>query len=232
MNANGMSSATSANTVEAVIDRVSTAELRGRYRLGSRTGLSNRMEALGIEAYKEGKQYYVPVDAVEQLDALNECLKRSGATLAECARSIQQMQNSSQEDSCAIAESGASLADAKIMSDPNNNSNNRVDKTTDERGSAINSWQYSKSMPTLPYPWVNWMQQAIDPLANYRLLDEVAQKGWALPTSQLLPMLGLKSVPRLTWDEGGAFFRRRGFKFERQPKEGLESEWRAIKNIG
>lgn len=173
------------DSVDAVIDRVSTAELLKRYGLGSRTGLSNRMEALGIVAYKEGKQYYVPVDAVEQLDALNECLKRSGATLVECARSVQQMQNgSSRSDYSALAPSYDNL-------------------------------------PSLPYPIVIQMQPAPDPLANYRLLEEIAQKGWQLPTSQLLSLLGLKSVPRLQ----DYTFYRHGFYFVRTGRSGRESEW-------
>ena len=61
-----------------------------------------------------------------------------------------------------------------------------------------------------------------DPLANLELLDRVAEKGWLLSTSQLAPLLGLKSLHR-------AEFCRYGFRFTRVGRNGAESAWRVGK---
>lgn len=70
-------------------------------------------------------------------------------------------------------------------------------------------------------PLIVQLTPAVDPFANYDLLAKAAHKGYHLPTSTLLPLLGLKSVPKL---QDGAF-RRRGFVFERMEKTGRESDW-------
>jgi hypothetical protein len=72
----------------AIVDRISTSELMDRYSLNSRTAIANRLKALGITEERDGKKLYVPVEAVERLDALHECLKRPGATLGECAAQV------------------------------------------------------------------------------------------------------------------------------------------------
>ena len=61
-----------------------------------------------------------------------------------------------------------------------------------------------------------------DPLANLELLERVAEKGWLLSTSQLAPLLGLKSLH-------GAEFCRYGFVFTRVGRNGAESAWRVGK---
>jgi hypothetical protein len=61
-----------------------------------------------------------------------------------------------------------------------------------------------------------------DPLANLELLDRVAEKGWLLSTSQLAPLLGLKSLH-------GSEFCRYGFVFTRVGRNGAESAWRVEK---
>jgi len=57
-----------------------------------------------------------------------------------------------------------------------------------------------------------------DPLANLETLDRVAEKGWQLSTSQLAPLLGLKSL-------SGQEIRRYGFTCKRVGKNGAESAW-------
>lgn len=65
------------------------------------------------------------------------------------------------------------------------------------------------------------------PFDNYRMLSEAAKEGWAIPTSELLPLLGLLRLPKL---EEGKFYRR-GFVFERVvPRRGRETEWKVAKD--
>lgn len=61
-----------------------------------------------------------------------------------------------------------------------------------------------------------------DPLANLELLERVAEKGWLLSTSQLAPLLGLRSL-------SGKVFERYGFSFTRVGRNGAESAWRVGK---
>jgi hypothetical protein len=66
------------------------------------------------------------------------------------------------------------------------------------------------------------MQQP-DPLANFRSLQEVADRGWLLSTSQLAPLLELKSLP------GKAAFDRYGFRFTKAGKNGSETAWKVCR---
>lgn len=61
-----------------------------------------------------------------------------------------------------------------------------------------------------------------DPLANIRALQEVCDQGWLLSSSQLAPLIGLKSLH-------GKEFERFGFKFVKVGKNGLEAAWRVEK---
>ena len=227
----------------AIVDRISTAELMDRYRLNSRTAIANRIKALGITEERDSGKLYVPVEALERLDALHECLKKPGATLEECATVVNSGASSLQAvapragdprigEQAEAEESSALESDRCRGGLPDSSRvlraapqavivtpNSPLDTSVTIWSAIASSVQDKFSIQLLPQP---------DPLANYRLLEEVAKKGWALPTSQLLPMLGLKSVPRLECD-GSTFFSRRGFRFERQPKTGLESEWRVSK---
>ena len=61
-----------------------------------------------------------------------------------------------------------------------------------------------------------------DPLANLELLERVAEKGWLLSTSQLAPLLGLRSL-------SGKALERYGFTFTRVGRNGAESAWQVEK---
>lgn len=179
--------------VEAHVDgRLSTADLMERYGFKSRSTLTNRLEALGIKPYKDNQVYYVPMDAVEQLNQLHDCLKVSGAKLDECAKQIKYQHDS-------MTPNGTS---AHI---------DRASQFLEILASQREPLQI-QLVPTLQPP---------DPLASFRSLNEAAAEGWALPTSTLLPLLGLKSIPRL---QNGTFCRR-GFVFRRCLSNGRESEW-------
>jgi len=61
-----------------------------------------------------------------------------------------------------------------------------------------------------------------DPMVNLRSLEEACDRGWLLSTSQLAPLLGLKSL-------NGKEFCRYGFRFTRVGRNGSESAWRVGK---
>lgn len=197
----------SVQAVEAMADgRRSTAELQSRYGLGSRTTLINRMKELGIEPYKEGKIVYVSEQAVQALDALNECLKRPGATLAECAVAIkQQINNSFPLESVESSHSVQAVNGSELTVQNNNGLFNLLETMVH---SIDNLAAQFAAKP--------------DPFNNYEQLERFAQKRWMLPTSQLLPLIGLKSIPQL--DAHGRFYRM-GFVFQRWGKAGNQNQW-------
>jgi hypothetical protein len=61
-----------------------------------------------------------------------------------------------------------------------------------------------------------------DPFANLKALEEAAQRGWLLSSSQLAPLLGLKTLAGQTID-------RYGFTCTRQGRNGVESAWKITK---
>lgn len=191
--------------VAAVIDVTSTSDLMKRYNLQSRTGLSNRINALKIPLRKEGKQFYVPVSAVVLLDALDECLKKPKARLEECAETIkQQMSNG-------------------IV--PTSESSQFIPLEPMEPVEAANI-----SILQLPKEIVdllrNFGQQQLSSLERRRILKESAESGFVFSTSELLPLVGLKSIPQL---DDHKRFSRMGFVFWKVGRAGRESEWKITK---
>ncbi|HEY9662405.1 MAG TPA: hypothetical protein V6C65_28450 [Allocoleopsis sp.] len=61
-----------------------------------------------------------------------------------------------------------------------------------------------------------------DPLANLRALEEAYEKGWLLSSSQLAPLVGLKSLH-------GKAFDRFGFRFTKVGRNGAEAAWKITK---
>lgn len=154
---------------EATVDRVSTAYLLQRYNLNSRTALLNRLAKLEIKPVREGNRFFVSVDEMDKLDALNECLKR-GNSLTECAIEVKTgihfQSNENQMNNGSVLET----AIAPILSDL---SETRL------------------TIQLLPAP------QAANPWDDYEQLELIASKSWLIATSRLLPMLGRKTVPKL-----------------------------------
>ena len=61
-----------------------------------------------------------------------------------------------------------------------------------------------------------------DPLYRYRALDEIAERGWQIPTNELAAILGMKNLSNET-------FVRHGFRFVRAGKAGSENTWKVEK---
>lgn len=62
-----------------------------------------------------------------------------------------------------------------------------------------------------------------DPLANLRMLQEACDRGWLLSSSQLAPLVGLKSLH-------GKAFERHGFKFVKVGRNGVQSAWKVVRD--
>jgi hypothetical protein len=61
-----------------------------------------------------------------------------------------------------------------------------------------------------------------DPLQKYRQLQEIAEQGWQVNSSELASILGLKRL-------SGSAFERYGYRFERVGRNGAESAWLVTK---
>lgn len=187
-------------TTPATVDRISTADLMRRYNLQSRTGLANRLNALKIAAYKEGKSFFVPVEAIDQLDALAECLK-SGAKLDECALAVNEQMNNG------------------ISSTPFTSIPTERTPITPPINIQFPSTITLRLLPEDVFG-VELLRDR-DPLQQLRSLTDASDNGWHLPTSLLLELLNLRSLPR----KNNGLFQRLGFTFERVGRAGRETTW-------
>lgn len=77
----------------------------------------------------------------------------------------------------------------------------------------------SEGSPVLSEPRLG---ASLDPLHKYRQLQEMAEQGWQVSTSDLSSVLGLKHL-------SGQAFERYGYRFERVGRNGIESAWRVKK---
>ena len=89
------------------------------------------------------------------------------------------------------------------------NSESLVDAIAGRLAEVITVTQSRQLLPAAP----------ADPLANLRVIEEAHTNGWHLSTSQLAPLLGVKSL-------AGKEVHRYGYKFTREGKNGAESAWR------
>lgn len=191
---------------EATVDRVSTAYLLKRYNLNSRTALINRLGALEIKPVREGNRFFVSVDEMDRLDALNECLKQ-GNSLTECAIEVKAGSFSKSMD--------------RIQNDP---------LPTVETAIAYSQPSVSTTLLRLPdeliYLLQRFLEQRPNSWDNYKQLEEIVSNSWVISTSKLLPLLGRKSIPKL--DDHNRFSSH-GFTFWKSGKMGNEYGWRVTK---
>ncbi|MBE9077072.1 hypothetical protein IQ241_07140 [Romeria aff. gracilis LEGE 07310] len=182
------------------LDRLPVSQLPARYEL-ARSAVYTRMGALGIQPQKVGNRSFVNAQQVGLLDELHRFIN-SGGTTAEFI------------DRMGIAQSGKNPGQS-----PNLSSGLSV-TPPDIVGlvRAIMAEMSSRFQPPSPEP---------DPLAYYRALEEVAQKGWQLKTSEVAYLLDLppKEIERFDYQfyEAGFVFTRAGYR------SGGEVAWRVSK---
>lgn len=166
--------------MQATIDRISTSDLPGRYNIG-KTQVSNRRKALGIEAQKEGKEYFITADDLLRLDALHEHLCRGGTI-----ETFGLFNASSEPDK---SSTGLDLAPVvNWLTEP--------------------SELMQLFLQLLPI--VRQSLPAAQPLAPQEAIDRACEKGWLLSTSQLCELLGVRSIHGQTIDRYGFRFTRCG----------------------
>ncbi|MGL5922177.1 hypothetical protein [Chroococcidiopsis sp.] len=158
--------------------------------------LYDRMNALGIKPEKIGNRSYLSGEQLQLLDELQEHMK-SGGSLAMFADRISK-QTAEQSNMMVAGQT--------------------TEQSTEQ--SALLRIVTASLLDRQPAP------TTLDPFENRRKLKEIAEEGWHISTSELLPLLGLKSIPPL--DDHNRFTRM-GFVFWKVGKVGREYEWRITK---
>lgn len=183
-------------------------DLPNRYGIG-RTILYERINALSLTLERVSNRAYVDEEGLRLLDLLDAHIKNGGVT-SEFLREHGLFTEQSEQ---------VGTLTQKIRYQQ------RLGKT--ELGEQIpEQWQIAYALTKV----ADRMSDPLQPLKmeqeQLRMLAEIAEQGWLIPTSQMLQLLGLRSIPRLE----SMAFERRGFKFIKVGQSGREKEWR-IKKI-
>ena len=180
------------------LDSLTIKDLEARYGV-ARSNVYNRINGLKEKGYplepeKRGAKSIFNADQVQVMDALDSHIK-AGNEIAS------------------FAAAGGHTDLLRVSQDTWKPSHRTQDITRGDESKMVGVLlgALASLQPTEP-----------DPLANLELLERVAEKGWLLSTSQLAPLLGLKSLH-------GAEFCRYGFVFTRVGRNGAESAWRVGK---
>lgn len=181
----------------AELDEVPVGSLTDRYGV-HRSQVYNRMEALkkrdaNLTPHKRGRKSYISAQMLAHMDSMAALLQQ-GMTVEEAADQVLGYV------STGLPDSPPDTRQAGLVYSP--------------RGDLAE-----------PEP-----EQEIDPefdfdnlLGKLRGLQELADQGWWLSTSQIANVLELKSLP------GGPSFERYGFRFVRAGKNGAETAWKIEK---
>ncbi len=171
------------------IDPFPVAALPDRFSTSKQT-VYTRMEALGISPFKQGKRAFVRLDQLHQLDALHEHLAAGGH--------LQDFSTS------AIASQTSQLEELDVSTHAISNTN--TDAPLERLVNAAES--LTGALIDIASP---------DPIAHLRRLQEAAEQGWLLTTSQVRELTGAKPH--------GQSWRRGSFVFCKTGKIGREAAW-------
>ena len=161
--------------VHAIVDRIATSDVQDRFNLRSRTAIANRLQALGIAEERDCQKSYIPMSALEKLEALDRCLKRPGATLEKCARCVN-------SDLVAI----------------NSQTPEPRSPIPEERLATPH-----ESFIQLVHEIASALRPEQDPLAPLVSLEAAAVNGWLLTSSQVKALVGVS--PRSNTFTRGSF---------------------------
>ncbi|MFE4108409.1 hypothetical protein [Almyronema epifaneia] len=189
----------------ADIDEIPLSSLPDRYNV-ARSQTYKRIEAIekhtSLRRYKRGNKAYVGAAMLAALDRVHQ-LVSSGFSIEAAAQSLK----------------GGNLvtpfSEASILSDSQDYPAGQDKLSQDSRIVQPNSELLALLAAIL-------QNQKPDRLERYRALDEIAERGWRLPTSELAALLGLSTLT-------GETFERYGFRFIRTSSGGKESEWKVEK---
>lgn len=190
------------------LDSFPVNELSDRYQL-TRSNVYNRLSKLGIQAEKVGNKAFLNASQLEQMDRLDQHLKEGNT--------IEDFLVDRHHSSSPIRQSEKSYRTGRTMGRDEPPAPLALGMPSalalDSLADAI-ALKLTAIAPAPPLP--------TDPLANLRLIEEACTNGWHLSSSQLAPLLGVKSI-------NGKEVRRYGFLFRRVGKNGSESAWKILK---
>ena len=175
---------------ETTLDSLPVASLQERYGI-SRSVLYERINALQISSEKRGNKAYVNAEQIQLLDNLHAFLQNGGSTADFLASAGLSTLLSGDESALATQ---SALLDAQALA---------------ALVVAIAQQVTPPSAAPVAFTY---------PLANLEALERAAEHGWLLSTSQLAPLLGLKTL-------SGQEINRYGFICTRVGRNGAESAW-------
>jgi hypothetical protein len=179
----------------------------------TRSNIYNRINALKDKGYpmepeKQGSRVFYSADQTVYMDNLDAHLKAGGelATFPNAdgrveivGRSIgHPIERPTASQDSMIDRSPATLGVAAL-----------IDAIATKLGDIV--------INNRPHP------DTVDPIANLKALEEACSNGWLLSSSQLAPLLGLKTLT-------GKEIHRYGFICTRAGRNGQESAWKITKN--
>lgn len=194
-----------------VIDRLPLKDLENRYGI-PRSLLYKRIKDLGIKSHMVGTKGYLDTAQIKLLDDLDAFLK--GGKNRQTPEFLEKLRQSNKQ----------SIEQSRVL--------DSIDLTQFATNTSVASNGMNAIAESLAEiaDRLYILQDPLEPLKiqqeRLRMIEEVAEKGWLLPTKHLQQLLGLRSLPGL---QDGAFFHRYGFQFVRAGKVGRENEWRITK---
>ena len=189
--------------METQLDSFPVAQLTDRYSV-ARSNIYNRLQGLGIQPEKQGSKSVINADHLALMDALDQHLK-AGGTIADFAQT-QEGSSYGQQDNRTMTYRTASIATPPDFS-------GMVEAIANQVAERLR-----QSAPPQPLA----LAPVVERIEKYRRLNEICEAGYRLSTSDLAPLLGLKTLP-------GKAFDRYGFHFSKTGKNGAESAWQVTK---
>ena len=186
---------------ETELDSFPVSQLQDRYGI-VRSAVYARLEGLKIKPEKQGTKSFINAAQLRQMDELNKHIKEGG-TLPSFLSSGQLAESSGQSGRTSI--------------DTQDKSSGRVVQSSGQSGQEVFMLMFERLAERL-VPVAN-------PLSNLEALERAAEKGWLLSTSQLAPLIGLKSDSFIRKKQ----FERYGFKIAKAGRNGTESAWKISK---
>lgn len=183
------------------IDQVPLSELTDLYGIGY-TSINNRLNRLGMKPIKAGRKSFISAAQLEVLDRLDDHI-RAGGTIQDFL--------SQQADL-----------------DQSKHSDNVLDHTISTDGSQQQMIAaLVNEIAALKVPVTIQIGTGSDRFAYYRVLEEAAEKGWELTTSEAAELL---KIPVSEIQESGQAFRQAGFVFNRcEDTQQWEDRWRVVR---
>ena len=175
------------------------AELRDRYGIGKQAEI-NRRKHLGIKPFRIEGSYYITEEQLKTLDALDYWLTEQGGKMAD-------FDPNTMVDS--LESSGGITRLDSIDSRPIESQEARLIESEEAKPEP----EWGPLIELL----AEKMQPKESPIQNWRELEEAADKGWLLTTSQVHQLVGAKPKG-IQWHRGS-------FVFSKAGKIGREAAW-------